>query len=216
MSGEQHGRDDSANRLSTKGGSRSSIRGLLGNLTGFDPASTFSLFTGYSAPISITAGDLDADGDIDLAYVAEDSSGSRVSLVVRNTLAQSGSLGWVLDANEDLVGNEPYLVRSADVDGDGDDDVVALIASSTPFSGDGDPPPPGFASTQMLANSPQDCVGDFNEDGAVDGQDLARVLGSWGTDDPDVELSGDNLIDGTDLAIILGSWGACNDGQALD
>jgi hypothetical protein len=49
------------------------------------------------------------------------------------------------------------------------------------------------------------CVGaDFNCDGAVDGADLARLLGFWGL--PDTDLDGDGITTGADLTILLGAW----------
>ena len=46
---------------------------------------------------------------------------------------------------------------------------------------------------------------DVNNDGQVDGQDLAIVLGTWGTADGDI--NGDGTTNGLDLALILGNWG---------
>lgn len=54
----------------------------------------------------------------------------------------------------------------------------------------------------------EDCLGDLNEDGVVDGADLAIVLGFWGDDDGG-DLTGDDITDGADIAIILGYWGPC-------
>ncbi len=67
-----------------------------------------------------------------------------------------------------------------------------------------------------LCSDLRPCHAGFNDDGVVGGDDLARILGSWGTNDPEIELSGDEIIDGTDLAIILGEWGACLEGGAFD
>jgi cysteine-rich repeat protein len=53
------------------------------------------------------------------------------------------------------------------------------------------------------------CPGDTNNDGVVDGTDLASVLGFWGSDDEATDINGDGVVDGTDLAILLGGWGAC-------
>jgi len=51
-------------------------------------------------------------------------------------------------------------------------------------------------------------VQDLNGDGAVDGTDLAIVLGSWGPCDTDciADLNCDDAVDGTDLAQLLGAW----------
>lgn len=51
------------------------------------------------------------------------------------------------------------------------------------------------------------CEGDFNEDGLVDGADLAVLLGAWGTISGD--LNDDGTTDGADLSIVLGNWGDC-------
>ena len=49
-------------------------------------------------------------------------------------------------------------------------------------------------------------VGDITGDGVVDGQDLARLLGSWGTAASGADLNGDGVVDGQDLAILLAAW----------
>jgi hypothetical protein len=51
------------------------------------------------------------------------------------------------------------------------------------------------------------CVGDFNDDGAVNGADLAVLLGAWGTAGGDLDNNG--TTDGADLAALLGAWGTC-------
>jgi len=56
----------------------------------------------------------------------------------------------------------------------------------------------------IMPETPQ-LLGDINGDGAVDGTDLAMLLGSWGTDGIG-DLNGDGIVDGDDLAILLGHW----------
>jgi hypothetical protein len=46
--------------------------------------------------------------------------------------------------------------------------------------------------------------GDLNDDGKVDGADLAQLLGAWGNAGGD--LNGDGITDGADLALLLGWW----------
>ncbi len=56
------------------------------------------------------------------------------------------------------------------------------------------------------------CVADLTNDGAVDGSDLAVLLGVWGsTGTPGFtgDLTSDGLVDAADLAALLGGWGAC-------
>lgn len=199
--------------IATANSGGDSISILLG--TGFATyaaAIPVALDLEYSQPISITAGDLDGDGDVDLTYVCTNvTSGERVTKILRNTLAApGGSFGWVLEPAEDLSGQSPYLLRARDLDGDGADDVVTLTETTSFASG------PVFGFAAPVSDDTDGCLGDFNGDGSVGGDDLARILGSWGTDDPEVELTGDTVIDGTDLATLLGAWGACSNGSFAD
>ena len=50
------------------------------------------------------------------------------------------------------------------------------------------------------------CEGDLNENGTVDGEDLASVLAYWGPFS-DGDVNGDGLTNGQDLASVLGNWG---------
>ena len=57
---------------------------------------------------------------------------------------------------------------------------------------------------------PADIPADINGDGAVNGADLAALLGAWGTDGaeyPQLDINGDGVIDGADLTLLLSSWG---------
>ncbi|MFM7051306.1 MAG: hypothetical protein ACKOYN_04120, partial [Planctomycetota bacterium] len=47
---------------------------------------------------------------------------------------------------------------------------------------------------------------DLNGDGVVDAQDLAVVLGAWGTAGPG-DLDGNGVVDAADLTLLLGAWG---------
>jgi len=51
------------------------------------------------------------------------------------------------------------------------------------------------------------CPADLNADGTVGAQDLAALLGAWGTNAGDVNADG--TTDAQDLAAMLGAWGAC-------
>ena len=56
--------------------------------------------------------------------------------------------------------------------------------------------------TPLVVPNPADITGD----GKVDGQDLARLLGAWGSSAGGGDLNGDGTVDGQDLAILLGAW----------
>ncbi|MBL9121326.1 MAG: choice-of-anchor L domain-containing protein [Phycisphaerae bacterium] len=53
-----------------------------------------------------------------------------------------------------------------------------------------------------------ECNADLNDDGWVNGADLAILLGDWGEVSDD-DLDGIGVINGADLAIMLGAWGEC-------
>jgi hypothetical protein len=51
------------------------------------------------------------------------------------------------------------------------------------------------------------CLADLNDDGTVNGADLAALLSAWGTGA--IDLNGDGATDGADLAALLAAWGQC-------
>jgi len=66
----------------------------------------------------------------------------------------------------------------------------------------------GSAMTWLTVTKGGPCiVGDINGDCAVDGNDLAIVLGQWGPCPGCIaDLTGDGIVDGNDLVIVLGHW----------
>lgn len=96
------------------------------------------------------------------------------------------------------------VYRLSDLDGDG------------MFTGDGEEtvfmPNEGgtVGNVRQIDRMPR--FADVNNDGTVDGGDLALLLGAWG-DCPTPggpctgDLNGDGVVDGGDLALLLGSWG---------
>lgn len=57
------------------------------------------------------------------------------------------------------------------------------------------------------------CPADQNEDGVVNGFDLAQLLGSWGPclipTGCEADLDDNGVVNGVDLALLLGAWGPC-------
>lgn len=53
------------------------------------------------------------------------------------------------------------------------------------------------------------CEGDLNDDGVVDGIDLAQILAYWGSRESDNDLDDSGVVDGADLAFVLAGWGNC-------
>ena len=54
---------------------------------------------------------------------------------------------------------------------------------------------------------PPDCLGDLNDDGAVNGGDLGLLLAAWGG--PGGDINDDGVTDGGDLGLLLSYWGDC-------
>ncbi|MBL9119268.1 MAG: hypothetical protein JNL80_05055 [Phycisphaerae bacterium] len=52
------------------------------------------------------------------------------------------------------------------------------------------------------------CPADLNDDGTVNGADLAILLGAWATTGPG-DLTGNGVVDAADLAVLLGAFGPC-------
>ena len=67
----------------------------------------------------------------------------------------------------------------------------------------------GFSFLGQLYVLDRPCEGDFNEDGIVDGADLAVLLVSWGPSESPADLDGDGLVGGSDLGLLFASWGTC-------
>jgi hypothetical protein len=99
-----------------------------------------------------------------------------------------------------------YVVEwSADCNGDGIVDY-GQIQSGQLVDADGNNIP------DCCENGSSCCPGDTNNDGFVDGIDLATILTRWAqsaTQFPNADCNRDGVIDGSDLSIVLGSWGAC-------
>jgi hypothetical protein len=54
------------------------------------------------------------------------------------------------------------------------------------------------------------CVGDINDDGIVNVDDLLEVIGSWGPCAGCIaDLNGDGIVNVTDLLNLVDAWGVC-------
>ena len=77
----------------------------------------------------------------------------------------------------------------------------------------------GFPDNQMVqlivANDScetNDCPGDFNGDGTVNGADFGQVLAAWGPCPAPCpqDLNGDGTVNGADVGLMLSYWGPCS------
>ena len=66
---------------------------------------------------------------------------------------------------------------------------------------------PAIMDQQVIKLGSQYIDADINQDGAVNGQDLAIMLSQWGESGGSADLNGDGTVNGIDLTILLASWG---------
>ncbi|MDG2021133.1 MAG: GC-type dockerin domain-anchored protein, partial [Phycisphaerales bacterium] len=68
----------------------------------------------------------------------------------------------------------------------------------------------GGSCVQDSCDDCEDCSGDFNSDGEVNGQDLGLFLVEWGEcAGCAADFNGDGYVNGEDLGVFLVAWGPC-------
>ena len=120
-------------------------------------------------------------------------------------------LGGAVDCNADAVpdacqesldcdqnGTIDACEDQEDCDGDGRTDACQIVAAA-PGGEDKD--------GDLRLDTCEYGRGDFNLDDRIDGQDLAFVLSTWGTNSSLADLNRDGIVTGADLALLLGRWG---------
>ena len=55
-------------------------------------------------------------------------------------------------------------------------------------------------------DAPQFDPSDINQDGAINGADLAELLGNWDNQGTTSDLDGNGIVDGGDLTMLLARW----------
>jgi predicted outer membrane repeat protein len=144
-------------------------------------------------PGHLAMADMNGDGLMDVSYVGDGSIPS--TRTVRTLLRRPSSTPTlVLQPSVDLpiVGSSAALILDRQ-DGDLRSDVIVPAA---PFG----------LLTSWRHPAVTAIVGDPNGDGLWDAQDLAILLGAWGTSDPVADLDQSGEVDATDLAILLAAW----------
>ena len=208
---------------------------LAGNgAGGFAPAGTL-LVNQATRPEGIIAGDLDGDGDDDVATATGDPD--FVSVFLNN-----GGLGARIDYPSGGVGVGD--LAAGDLDGDGDLDLVAVNEDSANMSVMANNGAGGFGAAQILTlganpshvaigdlggssamdivatsrdsnfttvylnDAADDCVADFNGDGNVNTQDVLSFLNAWNAGSGTADINGDGNINTQDVLAFLNLWNA--------
>lgn len=192
------GNDD----IATVNSTGSSVNVLINSINGgsgltFGNPSSLPL---SATPLSIAAGNLDADADadIDLAVIV-----GGVVQILRN------ELDLVLDPTnlhftafpDQTAGVNPLIIRSGDVNNDRGDDLIT-ISEATAARLVSDP-------VNILVTAPA-CDGDFNFDLKVGLADLQLLLFNFGQVSLVGDMNDDNIVNLDDLQILLFNFGnAC-------
>lgn len=193
----------------SEAGSISMLRFLPGQST--SPSVTFDAGAGLS-PRGAATLDLDFDGDTDLAVVVsgtEANATAAVRVFRNDTPPGNGPLVFA-PRSDDLTANQAFtLLASADVNNDGDDDLV--IVNEDTVTARGERAGPGVQIVPVL------CLGDFNDDGLVSSPDLVFFLGRFGqaatpgSPAARADFNANQIVDTPDLVAFIGRFGAtCN------
>ena len=192
---------------------------LLNTGTGeFNPV-THLFLGGGDRPEALALGDLDGDGDPDLAVGVSGDFGGSIEILENNG---NGSFSPMTSLPATI---DPAAVQVGDLNGDGVLDVVVAnrdvhtITTHQNLGGGvfGDP-----ASISVAENPYYMRLGDFASNGLCDdiaipnwGSQQVTVLISQATAVCPADMSGDGTVDAADLAELLGAWGP-NPGHPAD
>ncbi len=153
-------------------------------------------------PTSIIAVDWDLDGDPDIAVLA---AGEGVVKVLRNNTSPDSfsEVSFSLTEDPSIMG-VPQLLTAGDVDGDGDDDLIAVGGQT--LRGE-------LGAVSVTQNDLQlPCPADLTGDGVISAVDIAELLSFWGpcAGSCAADLSGDGMVSAVDLAELISFWGPCD------
>jgi hypothetical protein len=154
------------------------------------PAGVTVTNIGFKAPMY-----MNGEGYSNLPWTARVENGAITWTCEPNTNPNANALRWSTTYNFRFDANAAPVNRTA---------TLGLWKA----------PPAGVTETALSiavkgpdGNSQPPCgTGDFNCDGAVDGNDLGYLLSKWGTEGGSTDLNGDGITDGIDLGIFLGYW----------
>jgi hypothetical protein len=156
--------------------------------------------------------DIDADGDIDIVYpIHEFGNGEHPDLYINQGGLQGGLAGmFLLDATFEARAGVYSKVASADVDGDGDRDLLLPMQSS--FEPETNPPGPYLLMSEVFTVPDAPLVfirGEVNGDTQRDIGDPIAVLGYLfsGMGEPPclaaADANGDDTVDIADAIYLL-------------
>ncbi len=146
----------------------------------------------------LNAGDIDGDGDVDLVAAVDGNVGKEGDPIrwYENVGANQPKFVMHIVSTQTEKGQQADL---GDLDLDGEIDIVGAINQ--------------FGGIHWFENLKAP-LGDLNDDGQVDGFDLATLLSVWGSSGHSgADLNGDGVVNGADLATLLANWNSSAQGR---
>ena len=162
--------------------------------------------TAGAEPSSITALDIDSDGDLDLAIVMTNEDNIKVTKIFRNdTSGTAGVMFTDIDLEEGAT-LTPIMALSSDIDNDGSTDLIMITQTGSNFTEE-------FSGySQTVVNDHENsipCHADFDGNGNVAVADLLVLIAAWGPGTGPEDLNGNGMVNVADLLLLIGAWGAC-------
>jgi hypothetical protein len=149
---------------------------------------------------AVFEGYFEAPNDYFYTFTLTSDDGSRLLIGDQVVVNNDGLHGMVAASGQIALAEGLHSLRVEFFENTGGAGLIAAIAIP-----DHDPAPilPG-----ALSHAPP-CPGDVNGDGAVDTQDLAGLVLSWGSSGGPADLNQDGVVDVEDMVLLFTSWGAC-------
>jgi len=137
-------------------------------------------------PLSFARDDLDLDGDLDIAVIAENDSDIQTVKVFRNDTDPSDN-NLTLASPSEVSTPTPQFVLTGKVDGDSRPDIITI--------GSG---PRTLTTVTTVANS-SFCPSDFNQDGFVSGDDFDAFVYEFEFGTAAADFNHDGFVSGDDF-----------------
>jgi hypothetical protein len=173
------------------------------NINAFDTAMVSGTTSNKPGHVS---GDFDTSND-DWRVSVRDASGAVVL-----PPSGEGSIYYFRGAvgSTDVCRLRTNISRNTSANAEFDDGITSTFGRANSW----DDCATGTVASQDLSNLPiEGCVaeppatpGDFNGDGAVNGEDLGALLAVFGSTGPAGDFNGDGIVDGGDLGVLLANW----------